>query len=272
MTGAFQGGGSATYFLFTTADCTGSATTISTVTVNLGAVPSSSPQQFPSAGSFSWNMHYFGDPNNNPAISPCEPLTISKASPTISTNFSANPVTVGGSVSDFATMTGGFQAGGSATYFLFSTVDCTGFKNQVSVVTVSNGVIPSSSSQTFNSAGADSWNVCYSGDAHNNASTSPCEPLTVNKASPIVTTTLSQNVITVGNSVSDSVTISNGFQAGGTVAYSFYTGSTCSGIPTIVGSPVTVTNGAAPSSVLQPFNTAGSFGWNAAYSGDSNNG
>ena len=273
MTAGYQPGGTVTYMYFSGGSCTGTSTAVgSPVTVTNGIVPASTSQGFNSAGSYSWNAVYNGDANNNPTTSPCEPLTVSKATPSISTNLSSNPVTVGGSVSDFATMAGGFQAGGSATYFLFSTVDCTGFKNQVSVVTVSNGVIPSSSSQTFNSAGADSWNVGYSGDANNNASTSPCEPLTVNKASPIVTTTLSQNVITVGNSVSDSVTISNGFQAGGTVAYSFYTGSTCSGIPTIVGSPVTVTNGAAPSSVLQPFNTAGSFGWNAAYSGDSNNG
>src|SRR2546427_8840375 len=149
MTGAFQGGGSATYFLFTTADCTGSAATISTVTVNLGAVPSSSPQQFPSAGSFSWNVHYFGDSNNNPAISPCEPLTVSKASPTISTSFSANPVTVGGSVSDFATMTGGFQAGGAPAHFPFSTDGCTRTKKQVSVFTVDNAGITSSIPQPF---------------------------------------------------------------------------------------------------------------------------
>src|SRR3989442_10208974 len=146
MTGAFQGGGSATYFLFTTADCTGSAATISTVTVNLGAVPSSSPQQFPSAGSFSWNVHYFGDSNNNPAISPCEPLTVSKASPTISTSFSANPVTVGGSVSDFATMTGGFQAGGRAPLFLFSTAEWTGLKSRVFFGTVCSGDLPRSHS------------------------------------------------------------------------------------------------------------------------------
>ncbi|HEV2120421.1 MAG TPA: hypothetical protein VGS11_10010 [Candidatus Bathyarchaeia archaeon] len=271
MTGAFQAGGSATYFWFTTGDCTGSSATVSTVTVNNGAIPSSSPQLFSSAGSFSWNARYFGDSNNNPATSPCEPLTVNKASPTISTSLSANPVTVGSSVSDFATMTGGFQPGGSATYFLFSTADCTGLKSQVSVVTVNNGVIPSSIPQTFNTAGLYSLNAGYSGDANNNASTSPCELLTVNKASPAISTNLSQTTIVVGNPVSDSATITNSFLASGTVTFSFYTGPTCAGTATVVGTPVTVTNGIVPSSSSQTFSAAGAFSWNAAYSGDANN-
>jgi hypothetical protein len=271
MTGAFQAGGSATYFVFATADCTGSATTVSTVTVNNGAIPSSSPLQFTSAGSFSWNLRYFGDSNNNLATSPCVPLTVSKASPTISTTLSANPVIVGGSVSDFATMTGGFQAGGSATYFLFSTADCTGTKSQVSVVNVSNNVIPGSIPQTFNAAGPYSWNLAYNGDANNNGTTSPCAPLTVNKANPSINITLSQTTIVVGNSVSASATLANGFQAGGTVTYSFFSGSTCGGTATVVGSPVTVTNGVVPNSVSQPFNIAGPYSWNAVYGGDTNN-
>ncbi|TMI08247.1 hypothetical protein E6H34_05260 [Candidatus Bathyarchaeota archaeon] len=271
MTGAFQAGGSVTYSWFTTADCTGSATTVSTVTVNLGVVPSSSLQGFSSAGLFSWNARYFGDSNNNPATSPCEPLTVSKASPTVSTNLSVNPVTVGGSVSDFATMTGGFQAGGSATYFLFSAADCTGLKSPVSVVSVSSGVIPSSIPQPFNTAGLYSWNLGYSGDANNNASTSLCEPLTVNKANPSINTTLSQTTVVVGNSVSASATLTNSFQAGGTVTYSFFSGSTCSGSATVVGSPVTVSNGVVPNSASQTFNNAGPYSWNAVYSGDANN-
>jgi len=271
MTGAFQAGGSVTYVSFTTTDCSGSSTTVSTVTVNNGAIPSSSPQSFSSAGSFSWNVRYFGDPNNNPATSPCQPLTVNKASPTVSTTLSPNTVTVGGSVSAFSTMTGGFQAGGSATYFLFSTADCTGSKSQVSVVTVSNNVIPSSVSQSFNTAGLYGWNVGYSGDPNNNATTSPCQSLTVNKANPSISLTLSQATIIVGGSSSASATLANSFQAGGTVAYSFFSGSTCGGSATLVGSPVAVSNGVIPNSASQPFNTAGPYSWNAVFSGDANN-
>src|SRR3989475_3056496 len=230
MTGGFQVGGTVTYVFFVGSSCNGTPTTVgSPVAVSNGVVPGSTSQAFNNAGAYSWNAAYSGDSNNNQVTSPCEPLTVNKASPTISTNLSANPVMVGGSVSDFATITGGFQPGGSATYFLFSTADCTGSKNQVSVVSVSNGVIPSSTPQTFGSAGSFSWNVGYSGDSNNNASTSLCEPLTVNKASPAISTNLSQNVIIVGNSVSDSSTMTNSFQASGTVSYNLFTSGTCSG-------------------------------------------
>src|SRR2546426_955817 len=271
MTGGFQVGGTVTYVFFVGSSCNGTPTTVgSPVAVSNGAVPGSTSQAFNNAGAYSWNAAYSGDSNNNQVTSPCEPLTVNKASPTISTNLSANPVTVGGSVSDFATITGGFQPGGSATYFLFSTADCTGSKNQVSVVSVSNGVIPSSTPQTFGSAGSFSWNVGYSGDSNNNASTSLCEPLTVNKASPAISTNLSQNVIIVGNSVSDSSTMTNSFQASGTVSYNLFTSGTCSGSPSVV-STVTVTNAVVPNSRSVIFNSTAPFSWNAVYSGDASN-
>ncbi len=272
MTGGYQPSGTVVYSYFTGGSCTGTPTSVgSPVVVTSGVVPGSSSQGFNSAGSYSWNAAYSGDANNAPIASSCEPLTVSKAIPTLTTSFSQNPITVGGSASDFATMTGGFQAGGSATYFLFSTADCTGSKNQVSIVTVSNGVIPNSSSQTFSSAGVASWNVAYSGDVNNNASNSPCELLTINKATPTINTTLSQNAITVGGSVSDSATMTNGFQASGTVTYSFFSGSICGGSATVVGSPVTVASGIVPNSASQPFSAAGLYSWNAAFSGDANN-
>jgi hypothetical protein len=75
----------------------------------------------------------------------------------------------------------------------------------------------------------------------------------------------------VGGSVSDSTVLTNAFEAGGTVTYEYFSGSTCSGTPTIVGGPVTVTGGTVPNSASQKLNSAGSFGWEAVYSGDSNN-
>jgi len=63
----------------------------------------------------------------------------------------------------------------------------------------------------------------------------------------------------------------NAFEAGGTVTYEYFTGSTCSGAPTTVGGPVAVTAGSVPKTTPQKFATAGSFSWLALYSGDSNN-
>jgi hypothetical protein len=65
--------------------------------------------------------------------------------------------------------------------------------------------------------------------------------------------------------------MTGGFSVGGTVTYEYFTGSTCSGTPTTVGSPVAVTAGLVPKSVSQKLNSGGSFSWEAVYSGDSNN-
>jgi hypothetical protein len=65
-----------TYNQFSSADCSGQANVVSTVTVNNNSVPSSSTQTFATDGKFSWNAVYSGDPNNISATGQCRPLTV----------------------------------------------------------------------------------------------------------------------------------------------------------------------------------------------------
>jgi hypothetical protein len=95
--------------------------------------------------------------------------------------------------------------------------------------------------------------------------------LTVKKANPTIVNSLSSSSITVGDSVTGSATLTGGYQAGGSVTYEFYSSLTCTGTPTIVGSPAAVANGLVPSSASQKFSTAGTYSWTASYSGDTNN-
>ena len=95
--------------------------------------------------------------------------------------------------------------------------------------------------------------------------------LTVKKATPSVTTTLSSASITANGSLTDSAVLTGGYQAGGSLTYEFFLGPTCTGTPTIVGSPVAVTNGSVPNSASQKFSSSGSYSWTASYSGDNNN-
>ena len=91
-------------------------------------------------------------------------------------------------------------------------------------------------------------------------------------ANPTITTSLSSTSITVGSSVHDTATLSGATSdAGGTVTYYYYSGDTCSGAGTQVGSAVSVTNAVVPDSASQQFNSVGSFSWNAVYSGDAKN-
>ena len=95
---------------------------------------------------------------------------------------------------------------------------------------------------------------------------------------PTINTTLSDDSITVGDTIHDSATLSNATaDAGGTVTYSIYTDNTCTtpagASDGVVGTPgtVTVTNGVVPISGDVTFNNAGDFYWQAVYSGDPNN-
>ncbi len=268
----FQAGGTVQYNVYTNGACTAPFSVASTVTVTSGVVPDSRAVTFNATGSYSFQAVYSGDSNNNGAMSSCEPLTVSKVNPAITAVLSSTLVTVGGSVSDSATLTGGFSAGGTVTYAFFAGSTCAGTATTVgSPVTVTDGVVPNSATQPFNSAGSFSWNAVYSGDSNNNGATSACEPLTVQKTNPTITINLSAPVITVGSSASDSATLNGAFQAVGTVTYEYFTGSNCGGASTTVGTPVAVTNSLIPNSSLQTFNSAGGFSWNAIYSGDSNN-
>jgi hypothetical protein len=116
----------------------------------------------------------------------------------------------------------------------------------------------------------------YSGDAGNDKVDTSCgaegETSTVNATGPSIATALSASSITTGASVRDSATLTGvTATAGGTVTYSVYGNSACSGVAQDAGTK-TVTNGVVPDSNALVFNTAGDFYWQAVYSGDQSNG
>jgi hypothetical protein len=277
-------GGTVTYYYFIAGSCkVGEVQVGSPVTVTDGKVPTSASQQFNTIGSYSWDAYYSGDANNQPNLSSCESLTVEKTSPVLSVILSSNTVMVGFSVSAEASLAGlSPTAGGNVTYEFFSGSICSGPASAVgSPVNVTYGSVPHSDGKEFGAAGFYSWNAVYSGDSNNNGATSPCEPFTVGAATVTAITSLiaaggSSGSITVGGSVADSVSLSGATpNAGGTVTYYYFSGGTCLGNATKVGSPVNVTSARAratvPNSAPQQFNAAGSYGWEAYYSGDKNN-
>src|SRR4029077_3180366 len=177
LTGAYKATGTATYQFFAGSTCTGTSTTVgSPVVVNNGIVPGSVSENFNAAGSYSWNAVYSGDSNNSAANSPCEPLAISKASPSISTIVSSSTPTVGTLVTDSASLTNSFTAGGTVTYSIFSGSSCANGGTVVSTVTVAGGSIPNSRPVLLNATGPYSLSASYNGDSNNNAAASQCEP------------------------------------------------------------------------------------------------
>jgi hypothetical protein len=99
------------------------------------------------------------------------------------------------------------------------------------------------------------------------------------KTSPTIATTLSATAGIRGDAIHDSATLSSATNdAGGTVDYTVYTNNACT-VPANVGSgdvagnagTVNVTDGDVPDSNSVTFNQAGTYYWQAAYSGDGKN-
>jgi hypothetical protein len=204
----------------------------------------------------------------------CTYTNHTKLSPTIATTLSESTGSIGDSVHDSATLTGATSnAGGTVTYTVYTNDTCTANPQDAGTVNVTSGSVPDSNAITFNSAGTFYWQAVYSGDANNNGATSACtsEKLVIAKNNPSITTKLSESTGLVGDMVSDSATLMGATaDAGGTVKYTVYTDSACTQDPQDAGTK-TVTNGSVPDSNAITFNTAGTFYWQAIYSGDANN-
>ena len=195
-------------------------------------------------------------------------------SPTITTTLSATaPVAIGTAVHDSATLSGATaNAGGTVTYTVYTDDQCSNVLTGAGTKTVTNGVVPDSDPITFNNAGTFYWQAAYSGDANNNPATSVCqsEIVVVNKNAPSIATLLSETEVAIGATVHDSATLTGATaNAGGNVTYTVYTDTNA---PTSLPSPDQDGDQRGRSRLRRvTFNSAGTFYWQAVYSGDANN-
>jgi hypothetical protein len=236
------------------------------------------------------------------ADSDCEPLTVDKADTTSQTSVVRDDtgasvplnghVPLGTSVHDTATVgdkVDGFDITGTVTYHFYTGPDCQG-ENEVGTgepVTIANdGSVPDSSSQGPLAAGDYSFNAEYGGNDNYNASgLSDCEPFTIDKANTTSHTSVIREdtgaavplngSVPIGTSVHDTATVGtqvNGFVISGTVTYHFYNSIDCTGNE--FGSPwpqaVLLAGGLVPDSQSTGPLGAGSYSFQAVYSGDSN--
>ncbi|MEN3356490.1 MAG: hypothetical protein V7637_472 [Mycobacteriales bacterium] len=175
VTGGSSPTGTVTFALFAPGD-TGCATPIATRTGTLsGGTAASGNIAAGGVGTYRWVATYNGDANNNAVTSPCgsEQVVVTKATPAIATDPSGS-VPAGGNISDTATVSGGFSPTGTVTFTLFAPGDI-GCATPIATRTgtLSGGTAASGSVQ-IGAAGTYRWVASYSGDANNNAVTSPC--------------------------------------------------------------------------------------------------
>src|SRR5260370_1259958 len=131
-------------------------------------------------------------------------------------------------------------------------------------------------------AGSYAFQATYSGDANYGGSTSGCEPFSVGAGTSGTATTVFDAATNVawagtestGSSAYDtaSVSTSNGFVATGTVTYTFFTNNTCAVPGNRAGTGARTVIEAMPNSGTEGPLAAGSYAFQATYSGDANYG
>jgi len=271
-------GGTVVYATFTDAGCMTAAATPAAVsrTVTNRSVANSGALTFNEAGTRYVRATYSGDTNNNGANSSCLAVTIAKKTTTLSLTVSPTTVTTAAPTTGTATLTGGVSApGGTVTYTVYTNSSCTTAFSppRSSIKSVTNGVVPQSDGLIIPTVGERYVRAAYSGDANNLASTSGCVEVTVNKASPTLSLSVSPNPVAVGSTATASATLNGASSnATGSVTYRLYTNSGCTTQVSPAQSNMgTVTNGVAAPSAPFTFSAPGTFYVGATYSGGPNN-
>lgn len=273
--------GTVKYRVFTGSSCTGvlyasaGTKTIDATTFPSGRAPVSDAVVMNAAGAHSWQAVYGGDVNYN-ASTACVNQTIVKRTPTIALSVAPSPSIAGTALtgtSNLSNLT--TTATGNLTYTVYANSLCTTQVSpaQASARTVAGAVVPTSAPLTVQQAGTVYWRAVYTGDANNNAATSPCQAVTVSKAAPAVALAVAPGTVNVWESAGATATLSGtATGAAGTLLYTVYADVGCTtAVSPAKTSSRTVTGGVVPASASFMFTDAGVVYWEATYGGDANN-
>ncbi len=263
--------GTVTFNLYNNATASGTPLFTDTETLSGGTATSAS-YTTTAPGTDYWVATYNGDTNNNTVTSgsALEPVIVSPASPSINTSQQPAAATVGGSVADQATVSGGDNPTGTVTFNLYNNATASGTPLFSNTEKLSNGTA-TSASYTTTAPGTDYWVATYNGDTNNNTLTSgsALEPVIVSPASPSISTSQQPAATTVGSSIADQATVSGGYSPTGTVTFNLYNNATASGTPLFADTESLVSGSATSKGYT--VTAAGTDYWVATYNGDTNN-
>jgi hypothetical protein len=269
---------------FTLTNPGGTVVDTETVTVN-GDGTYTTPNGFvPTVvGTYHWVAAYSGDGNNNSISSNAgdEPETVTPPSPSITTSVADSTIIInsGAFMNDSATLSGGFNPTGTITFTLTDPTDTVVYTDHVTV----NG---NGTYGTFEGdnpfgflptrVGVYQWVAAYSGDNNNGAVSSKFgdEPQTVipsllTFAIPGGTNPLDPTARTL----TDQAMLKGGFNPTGTITFTLFFNSGTTPVDTETvnvngnGTYTTPTGFTLPATGT----VAGTYQWDASYSGDANN-
>jgi hypothetical protein len=232
------------------------------------------------AGTYRWIAAYSGDTNNSPSSTNCNDAhsttVVSQATPSV-TYQASGAVSVGGTVSDTATLSAGVGPTGTIIFDAYGPADtsCSNTPAFTATKSVTGNGDVSSGTFTPTSAGTYRWTATYSGDTNNAAAATSCNDAhstaAVSQATPTISNQASGGV-SVGSTVSDTATLSGGATPTGTVTFNLYgpNDASCSTTAVFSATKNVTGTGISRSGTFAP-STPGTYRWIATYSGDTNN-
>jgi hypothetical protein len=182
--------GTVTYTVYSNSACTTAVSTGIPETITpAGTLPPSAQVTLTTPGTYYWKASYSGDLNNEAFTSACgqsgafETVTAAPLATTLTASLLSAPqngtsviVLAGTAVRNSAHLAGvdASKATGTVTYRVYSNATCTALVATAGTVTVTAGVVPSSTAQTLTTPGTYYWTAAYSGDSGNKPSASAC--------------------------------------------------------------------------------------------------
>ena len=274
VTGGDNPTGTVTFNLYNNSTASGTPLFTDANVPLVGTMATSTGYTATATGADYWVATYNGDSNNVPVTSDTasEPVVVSPATPMINTSQQPAIATVGSSIADKATVSGGFNPTGTVTFVLYSNPNGTGrpLFTDANVPLVSG--MATSTGYTATATGTDYWVATYNGDSNNAAVTSgtAVEPVIISPATPMINTSQQPATATVGTSIADKATVTGGVNPTGTVTFNLYNNPNGTGTPLYTDANVALVGGVA-TSVGYTATATGTDYWVATYSGDSNN-
>jgi parallel beta-helix repeat protein len=233
-------------------------------------------------GTYQWDSSYSGDSNDLAASetnASNEQVKVSAASPSITTTPNTTTGMCGTSetLKDTATLAGAYNPAGTITFTLYSPNDTVLDTETMTVNGDGTYSTPRGYSLPTNPApGTYQWDASCSGDKNNNTATDyndNAEQVMVGLANPSITTRPSTTSATCGTSVTlmDTASLSGGDNPTGSITFTLYSPS-----DTLLDTEVVSVNRdgtyTTPRGYALPYNAAaGTYQWDASYSGNSNN-
>jgi regulation of enolase protein 1 (concanavalin A-like superfamily) len=274
ISGGYYPGGTVTFALYDNPNGTGTPLFTDANEPLVNGVATSKGYVATATGTDYWVATYNGDSNNTPVTSGTadEPVAITPAAPSISTSQQPASAVVGSPVADRATVTGGFNPGGTVTFTLYNNPNGIGTPLFVDANEPLVNGVATSKGYTATAIGTDYWVATYNSDSNNTPVTSGTgdEPVAITPASPSIGTSQQPAAATVGTAVADRATVTGGYNPGGTVTFTLYNNPNATGTPLFVDANEPLVNGVATSKGYTATATGTDY-WVATYNGDANN-